>query len=572
LSEYYNLRIEADELSFINQVLLPGTITYVKTDSYERISEAIERLEIRGAPAIGIAVAYALALSQKKEVTQISFNTAYSRLERTRPTAVNLFWALQRMRTLFTKKYPDITYADLLAEAIAIHDEDIRYCDLMGEHGLQIFRKPSNVITHCNTGKLAVGGAGTAFSVIRTAFQHNLVKHVYADETRPLLQGARLTAFELGMQGIPYSLISDSTAGFLMKQGKVDLAITGADRITVNGDAANKIGTYSLAALCKFHGIPFYIAAPSSTIDKTLKSGDEIPIEIRSAEELLSIGGKRIAPDGANAYTPAFDVVPAELISGIITESGLYHRPYNMSAILTTEAIVLSSVDYSDSSKIVSLLTKESGKISVIAKGARQKKSKLGLVLNPLNIIQAVIYMKPNRDIQVMSSADLVTHFQHIETDYDSIKFAWAVLELVNICLLEHEHEERIFRAVQRILTRMNNATEPPFLSFLRFFLFLFGELGFEVNMDECTQCRKPLSDEDAIFTSLNGMTCGPCAQTIHEKTYLNKELFFLLKCLKNGKEIENPEEADLRTIYRIFENYASHHVSSFRPLKSLRI
>lgn len=329
MNGYYNLRLEDDQLSFINQVLLPGTISYVKTDNLDRIAEAIERLEIRGAPAIGLAAAYALALAQKQQLSPESFNHAYKRLERTRPTAVNLFWALKRMHDFFSANYPKLTYKDLLAEAIAIHDEDIQFCERMGEHGLAIFTQPAHVITHCNTGKLAVGGSGTAFSVIENAFRHNLVKHVYADETRPLLQGARLTAFELGMQGIPYSLISDSTAGFLMKQGKVDLAITGADRITANGDAANKIGTYSLAALCKFHGIPFYIAAPSSTIDTSLHSGDDIPIEIRSEEELLSLAGKRVAPEGARAYTPAFDVVPAELIAGIITEKGLFRPPYS---------------------------------------------------------------------------------------------------------------------------------------------------------------------------------------------------------------------------------------------------
>lgn len=243
-----------------------------------------------------------------------------------------------------------------------------------------------------------------------------------------------------------------------------------------------------------------------------------------------------------------------------------------MSSIITTEAIVLSSVDYSDSSKIVSLLTRESGKISVMAKGARQKKSKLGLVLNPLNIVQAVIYTKPNRDIQILSSADLLTHFQHIAADYDSIKYAWAVLELVNICLLEHEHEEKIFRAVQRILERINAAKESPMISFLRFFLFLFGELGFELNVTECTTCRKPIGIDDAVFTPLSGMLCGSCAQIITEKTYLSKELFILIKCLKNGNEINNPEESDLRNIFRMFEQYATHHISSFRSLKSLRI
>ncbi len=329
VTAYFNLQFENGLLHFINQVKLPGCVEYVQTDSFDRIAEAIERLEIRGAPAIGIAAAYGIALSQKNGISGERFAAAFGRLARTRPTAVNLFWALQRMRNFYNDHSAGITFELLLAEAVAIHTEDIHHCEAMGINGLPIFTKVSNVITHCNTGKLAVGGEGTAFNVIRTGWLNKMVAHVYADETRPLLQGARLTAFELSMNNIPYSLISDSTAGFLMKQGKVDLAITGADRIAGNGDSANKIGTYGLAALCKFHNIPFYIAAPSSTIDRSIASGDEIPIEIRSEDELLCLNSQRIAPENARAYTPAFDVVPAGLISGIITEEKLHLPPYN---------------------------------------------------------------------------------------------------------------------------------------------------------------------------------------------------------------------------------------------------
>ncbi len=327
-SDYFNLKFIDEKLVFINQVLLPHSVEYIETEDYERIAKAIEVLEIRGAPAIGIAAAYALSLSQKNGISSDSFSRAYNRLASTRPTAVNLFWALNRMKKLFDEKFPAISVKHLYQEAVKIHDEDIANCDAIGKHGLEIFPAEARVITHCNTGKLAVGGEGTAFNVIRIGYKAGLVSFVYADETRPLNQGSRLTAFELGMNDIPFEVISDSTSGFLMKQGKINIAITGADRIAKNGDTANKIGTYSLAVLCKFHNIPFYIAAPTSTIDCSIENGSEIPIEIRASAELLSLHGTLLAPLGTKAYTPAFDVVPSSLISGIITEEKLHKPPY----------------------------------------------------------------------------------------------------------------------------------------------------------------------------------------------------------------------------------------------------
>ena len=220
-------------------------------------------------------------------------------------------------------------YSLLLEKAKQIHNEDIEKCRRMGENGLKIFKKKSKILTHCNTGKLATGGDGTAFNVIKTGFENNLVEHVYADETRPLLQGSRLTAFELDRCGIPFSIQTDSMAASLLKQGGIDFVVVGADRIALNGDAANKIGTLSLAILCSHFNIPFYIAAPTTTIDRTLVSGDDIIIEQRGKEEILKINGVQIAPENYEVYSPAFDVTPSHLITGIITEDDVYSFPYN---------------------------------------------------------------------------------------------------------------------------------------------------------------------------------------------------------------------------------------------------
>lgn len=331
-TEFRALYFENEQLIFLDQVKLPLIEEYISTDNYERIAEAIERLEIRGAPAIGVSAAYALTLALKgikKDHCEI-FELAYSRLKRTRPTAVNLFWALEEMRKCFESiKDPDVIYDQLKQRAIEIHQDDVNKCLHIGLNGLQIFNKKSVVLTHCNTGQLATGGQGTAFSVIKEAYKRGLVEFVYSDETRPLFQGSRLTAFELEKAGIPFAINTDSMAAFLMEQGKIDLVITGADRIAANGDSANKIGTYSLAVLCKYHNIPFYIAAPSSTIDKRCLNGHAINIEFRDKMEIVQINGQLITKDSYQVYSPAFDVTPSELISGIITEKGLFQYPYN---------------------------------------------------------------------------------------------------------------------------------------------------------------------------------------------------------------------------------------------------
>ncbi len=319
-----------DELVFINQAKLPLIEEYITTDNVDRIAEAIERLEIRGAPAIGVAAAYALALSLKNNVDEKIFNSSYERLKTTRPTAVNLFWALNEIKSTYDKYKDDKNvYEKLIKRAVEIHNEDIRKCDAMAENGLIIFKKHSRVLTHCNAGALATSGNGTALNVIKKGFDEGLVDFVYVDETRPLFQGSRLTAFELDKAGIPFSIITDSTAAFLMQQKKIDLAVVGADRISSNGDSANKIGTYSVAVNCFYHNIPFYIAAPTTTIDKNCKSGEEIKIELRGKQEITHFKSEQITNENYDVYSPAFDVTPAKLITSIITDLSVYKQPYN---------------------------------------------------------------------------------------------------------------------------------------------------------------------------------------------------------------------------------------------------
>jgi methylthioribose-1-phosphate isomerase len=337
-TNYFSLDFINGKFLFLDQTRLPLNEIYIETEDYERIAGAIERLEIRGAPAIGIAAAYGLALSLKeinKDEREAEFSRAVNRLIKTRPTAVNLFWAIDEMEKVFeTNKDSNDIYEILLSRAIEIHNDDIEKCKKIGENGLRIFRKKSSVLTHCNTGKLATGGDGTAFSIIKTGFEHNIVNFVYADETRPLLQGLRLTAYELEKNKIPFAVLTDSSAASLMKQGKVDLVVVGADRIALNGDTANKIGTYNLAITANFHNVPFFVAAPTTTIDRNLATGEEIRIEIRNKNELISINENQIAPDSYQAYSPAFDVTPAHLITGIITEEDVYSFPYNFLPVL----------------------------------------------------------------------------------------------------------------------------------------------------------------------------------------------------------------------------------------------
>ncbi|MBK7378154.1 MAG: S-methyl-5-thioribose-1-phosphate isomerase [Ignavibacteriales bacterium] len=331
--DYFSFKFENDQLVFIDQTKLPFQEVYETTDQYERIASAIERLEIRGAPAIGITAGYALALSLKntpKNIIQNKFSDALARLKRTRPTAVNLFKVLNEVENYFFQNSSDPNiFHKLLKFVEAIHLEDISFCDRIARNGLNIFTKKSSILTHCNTGKLAAGGDGTAFNIIKFAHQNDLISHVYADETRPLLQGSRLTSFELYSSEIPFSILTDSSAAFLMAQNKVDLVITGADRIALNGDTANKIGTYNLAVLCNYHNIPFYIAAPSSTIDRHIPTGNEIEIEYRSKKEIIEFNGISVCPAEFDAFNPAFDITPSHLISGIITEDGVFTFPYN---------------------------------------------------------------------------------------------------------------------------------------------------------------------------------------------------------------------------------------------------
>lgn len=327
---FATLELLDGKLKFIDQTKLPVQEEYAVTDNYERIAEAIECLEIRGAPAIGIAAAYALALAMKNTSSEETFYKAYKRLAATRPTAVNLFWALDLIKSEYEKNKSNADlYSLLIKKAKDIHQDDIEKCDNIAKNGLSVFTKKMNALTHCNAGSLATGGAGTALSIIKLAAEKGLINHAYADETRPLFQGSRLTAFEFEKAGIPFSIITDSTAAFAMKQGMIDIVITGADRIAANGDSANKIGTYGLAVNCKHHNIPFYIAAPTSTIDPACATGDGVKIELRNKSEVLSLGGLQISKNEYETYSPAFDVTPSELITGIITEEGLYRYPYN---------------------------------------------------------------------------------------------------------------------------------------------------------------------------------------------------------------------------------------------------
>ncbi len=318
-------------LVLVDQTKLPTELTQIECKTVESVWEAIKMLRVRGAPAIGIAAAYGVIVGlQTVGDDDVAFRARLKEvceyLATSRPTAVNLFWALNRMGELANSN-PDINAADLraklLVEAKAIHDEDREMCHAIGRNGAALLSDVKGVLTHCNAGGLATAEYGTALSVFFTAQDqgHNL--HVYVDETRPLLQGARLTAWELMQRGIQSTLICDSMAAQVMREGRVQAVVTGADRIAANGDSANKIGTYSIAVLAKAHNIPFYIAAPSSTFDLSLETGDSIPIEERKSEEITHGFGKQTAPDGVEVYNPAFDVTPAEYIEAIITERGV---------------------------------------------------------------------------------------------------------------------------------------------------------------------------------------------------------------------------------------------------------
>lgn len=325
-----------DKVYMLDQRLLPGEEVYWEYSTAEQVAKAIEEMVIRGAPAIGVAAAMGIALGmlEPHSDTGAHFDAICKRMSKTRPTAVNLFWAIDRMQ----RKFAELqglplakVRSELVLEAQKVYLEDIEANRRMGVFGNELVPKVARILTHCNAGALATAGYGTALGVIRASVEHGKKVEVFADETRPYLQGARLTAWELHKDNIPVTLITDSMAGFFMKQKKVDLVIVGADRIAGNGDVANKIGTYTVAVLAKANGLPFYVAAPISTVDLKLKSGDEIPIEERSEKEVVEINGKRMAPEGIAVRHPAFDVTPNELVTAIITERGIARPPYTES-------------------------------------------------------------------------------------------------------------------------------------------------------------------------------------------------------------------------------------------------
>ncbi len=318
-------------LLLLNQTLLPNRVEYIECRDYRTVAEAIKKLEVRGAPAIGVAAAFGIVLGAKEFLDSPYFWTSLLKvaeeLGQTRPTAVNLFWAIERMMAVASRYDQESQSHDVILaleqEAIAIAAEDIEINTKMSKYGATLFDTPISILTHCNAGALATAGLGTALGVIRQAFAENNIIRVFADETRPLLQGARLTVWELMQDQIPVTLITDNMAGWVMKNNMVQAVIVGADRITLNGDVANKIGTYSVAVLAKEHNIPFYVAAPASTFDFTMKSGQDIPIEERATTEVSHLAGICTAPEGVEVFNPAFDVTPSGLVTAIITEHGV---------------------------------------------------------------------------------------------------------------------------------------------------------------------------------------------------------------------------------------------------------
>jgi len=325
---------------FLDQTRLPLEETYVLAKTYQDVADVITTMVVRGAPAIGVAAAMGVALGVKNSPAKTIEDLSRDKekiskvLAATRPTAVNLFWAIQQMGEKFEalKARPGITVnaiqAELIAEAQTMYDEDIAACRAMGDFGAELMPEDGGVLTHCNAGALATCGYGTALGVIRSAVADGKKLHVYADETRPFLQGARLTAWELMHDGIPTTVLCDNMAASRMRMGKIQAVVVGADRIAANGDVANKIGTYGVAVLAKEHGIPFYVAAPWSTIDLNTATGDAIPIEERAAVEVTHHGGRQLTPHGVGIENPAFDVTPAKYVTAIITERGVLRAPY----------------------------------------------------------------------------------------------------------------------------------------------------------------------------------------------------------------------------------------------------
>jgi methylthioribose-1-phosphate isomerase len=325
---------------FIDQTKLPTEEVYVTCTTHQQVADVIRDMVVRGAPAIGVAAAMGIALGVKNSKAENfadlkkDFDQICETIRQTRPTAVNLFWAIRRMTEKFeslrNRPVAGIQQA-LIEESQRMHAEDIAANQAMGRHGATLMPSSGGVLTHCNAGALATAGYGTALGVIRAAVEQGKKIHVYADETRPFLQGSRLTAWELMKDGIPTTVISDNMAGVMMQQGKIGAIVVGADRIAANGDVANKIGTYTVAVLAKEHGIPFYVAAPISTVDLATPDGSKIPIEQRNAREVTHIAGKQMVPDGVGIENPAFDVTPAKYVTAIITERGIARAPYTQS-------------------------------------------------------------------------------------------------------------------------------------------------------------------------------------------------------------------------------------------------
>jgi methylthioribose-1-phosphate isomerase len=336
------VEFQDDLVVMIDQRKLPGAEVYVKCTTAPEVARAIKTMVIRGAPAIGVAAAMGLALGVKKsKATGTSkfaaeFQKTCELMASTRPTAVNLFWAIERMKRCFAAAAQagasvDEIKATLEAEARCIHDEDVAMCRAIGRHGGELVPQAARILTHCNAGALATAGYGTALGVIRGAIEQGKQVTVFADETRPFLQGARLTAWELVHDGIDTTVITDNMAATFMRQGLIDLVVVGADRIAANGDVANKVGTYGVAVLAREHGIPFYVAAPSSTIDLATADGDGIPIEERPSREVTHVGTTRLTPEQAKTRNPAFDVTPSRFVTAIITERGVWRAPYEES-------------------------------------------------------------------------------------------------------------------------------------------------------------------------------------------------------------------------------------------------
>jgi methylthioribose-1-phosphate isomerase len=325
---------------FIDQTKLPTEEVYVTCKDYKEVANAIRTMIVRGAPAIGVAAAMGVAIGARRSkattLTELErqLDVVCNAIAETRPTAVNLFWAIRRMREKFDelRSLPvERIKTELVAEAQRMHVEDIAANEAMGQHGAVLLPNSGGILTHCNAGALATAGYGTALGVIRAAVESGKKLHVFADETRPFLQGSRLTAWELMKDGIPTTVIADNMAGAMMRQGKIGAVVVGADRIAANGDVANKIGTYTVAVLAKEHGIPFYVAAPTSTVDLNTPDGSKIPIEQRASTEVTHLAGKQIAPDAVRVENPAFDVTPSKYVAAIITERGVARAPYEES-------------------------------------------------------------------------------------------------------------------------------------------------------------------------------------------------------------------------------------------------